>query len=370
MKGLTLFFNYRFDAYCIGMRELFEQIKQFSVMIVLLFYTATPGLLALIFLWMGKVVQEQVGQDGSQIHAWALLVLQSVLFLVIRPVVLNSANLTFQRSLFSNLWPLRVMDGVLMTISNVPFWIAVLLASQMGWSKVALAPHFSLFIVAQLIFGLISLYRPTAVFISLVSAFLLVGWFSTLFLWLSFIIIWLICLTLLPLDKYLNVASVSNFKANSQMSFWLIWVKEHASSVLWRFGVMFVLLFTSDYVLTLRPDLIEVIGAFCIALSLLLWGSFIFATKPLLKQYLGFWRSLKLEKKIYRQFFGLHLCVLFFVWGGLYVWFGMHSLMLFFIPCIPLYVWLAWLSAQLFSVMWCSSVFIIFLIYELLYLSA
>lgn len=363
------FLIYRYNAYQQGLNDLLEQIKQFGLMIVLLFYTAIPGVFLLAFFWLGKVVQVEGQDNGSMLHAWSLLVLQTVIIGILKPAILDTKHRTYQHSLVDGPVLMKLADFGLMMLTHAPFWMSIYLAFSMEPGKLNKAPQFIAFLALQVGFAYVALHHLRRVALCLVIGFGLLWIAPTALIWIVGITLSLCILTVLPKSIKPKHWILLDLTTSQIWQIWVVWALNNAILLLWRVVFSVVIVASLDVVVVARPDLEVVIAPFSLALCLFVWGSLVFTTKPVVKEYVSYWRSVDKEKQVYRQFFIIHTIILAIVWLVLFSFYSNNLLLPYYLPSLFLFVWLAWRSAKLFAVAWSTQLFIVYLIYETFYLS-
>lgn len=364
------FLSYRYNAYQQGLSDLFEQIKQFGLMVVLLFYTAIPGLFLLAFFWLGKVVQVEGQENGSMFHAWSLLVLQTVIIGILKPAILDTKHRTFQHALVHSRVVIKLADFALMLLSHVPFWMSMYLALSMEPNKLNKAPQFIAFLALQIGFGYFVLHHFLRVLLCLIIGFGLLWIAPTALIWSAAIALCLLILTVLPHSIRPKHLLFIDLTTSQIWQIWVVWALNNVMLLLWRVICCVVIIASLNVVVVARPDLEVVIAPLSLAICLFIWGSLIFTTKPVVQDYVLYWRSINKENQVYRQFFFIHTTILAIVWWILFSYYSNNLLLPFYLPSLFLFVWSAWRSARLFAVLWCTQLFLVYLIYEIRYLNA
>ena len=151
---------YRYRAFSESVGQLWQQFKQLGLLVVTIFYTALPGLVLLLFLGIGQVLESDKPSSFQALIAWLLLLVQTVQFIVLSDAHQNRANRHFQRGLSISPWPRRWCDFILMAITHPLLWGAVIIFVTMDSQDMLEAKHFPLFILVQGLLAFVAGFRP------------------------------------------------------------------------------------------------------------------------------------------------------------------------------------------------------------------
>ena len=286
------YFLYRRQAFSIAMNELFKQLQQFALMIVTLFNIFLPGLIAGLFFGIGKIVQSGSDSISMQVGL-AFLIFQSLLITVLRPAILDLKHRTFHFTLLKTRMPQILSDLTALIICHVLFALSLILTLSMGIEKLSKAPHFILFMLAQLSFSIAQIYRQPAVIWSCLLGLVSLPFFDTPSTFFAGLNVFIILSLWLP--RNISISFTINI---TPWTFWLSYFKNHIWTLTWRTtmsGLVFWLVFI---IVTERPDLIHwyVLGG--ALLNQLWWSSLLIETSQITKKHALFWRSINRLRQI------------------------------------------------------------------------
>lgn len=247
-----VFYQYRALAFNQQISLLSHQIKQLLGMLFVVLYSASPGVILLIFLALGKIIKSDGGSVNQVGIAWCFLVVQTVFFYALRHAILNTEQRYFQLSIAKSRWWIWLVDCRNLMFTHVFLWCSLFLLGTMNSSQLSQNMHFIVFTALQLLLGILSLYRMqqtvmfclcsavlVAVFPNLSPFSMLLGWF-----------ILLLGCCFVPSINWQTTLSVKNMKG-----FWLSFYSHHYQVLLWRLACGVVIV-TSMLVLEReRPDL-------------------------------------------------------------------------------------------------------------------
>ncbi|MBW4968091.1 hypothetical protein KZZ04_17220 [Pseudoalteromonas sp. CR1] len=280
------FISYRYLAYTLELKQLLVQLKSFGLIFLVVLGSSILGLVLLLFLGLGKIIDStDAPLSGAQMALFYLL-LQSVMLSAMKPAIKNSNQRLFQRTIARPSW-LNLADIKLLLISNGWLIASLLVALDLTlvqWIKV---PHFIVFICLQLGLGIICLYKPSA----LVYGFV----FSTLFLLTS--------VELSPLIYHLGYAIIFFFSifipvininrmvsVRSLFGFWFCYFINHSWTLVWRISLLLCVFMASAALLEKRPDLVNIPDTVAIAFIVLFSSSLQFDCTKVYEQYRLFFK--------------------------------------------------------------------------------
>ena len=280
------YYLYRKDSLLLSLRQLLQQLSQFGLMIGLLFQAYVVGLVAALFLALGRLVASE--NPSTQVNvAIMLLLAQSLLFLQLRHGILDSAHRRYHITILANSWHQKVADVAALLVTHLLLHMSLILGFAIGLEHVIQAGSLWLFAASQLIVGLACVYRPLATFSALLAALLLSIFVSELgyFLLLVNAMVLLSC-CFLPRRISLSVAVRGLF------SFWLSYVLNHYFVMLWRAVLSLLVIWFGVIINAERSDLITHYIPGLMSLNLLCWASLGLDIQPQVTQRVAFWQSI------------------------------------------------------------------------------
>ncbi|WP_105167781.1 DUF6136 family protein [Pseudoalteromonas sp. T1lg23B] len=342
------YLQYRITAYRYALKTLFKQLNQFALMISTLFYIFLPGLIAAMFFGLGKIVQSDSEHTSSQVM-WGCLLLQTLLLNVLKPVILDDAHRMFHHSLIKNKSTIITADIAQLLISHVLLWMSIVLALAMGFDKLMKAPHFVGFVLTQVSMGVTLLYRPQAVVLTLITAFVLLSmtlsnlaylaWFNAVMLMSCFV---------KPIRLSYSPTQLTVW------SFWILYCVHYSWSLIWRVSASLLVIWAVAIIGAERPELLHWYTPMVALFALLIWASLGIKTTQYISEHRLFWVSLK-------QFGTLKKAqhVLIFVWYFLSwltgaILLGMDGFSLVILAQVPVLQWCATNIPQRLAVCWGS----------------
>ncbi|CAH9064017.1 hypothetical protein PSECIP111951_03026 [Pseudoalteromonas holothuriae] len=350
------YYQYRKKAFEYALKELLRQLSQFALMISTLFYIFLPGLVAGLFLGLGKVVQSDSVETANQMMV-AYLLMQTLLLFVLKPVILDTPHRLFHFSLHSGRLKHLVADFTLLLVSHILLWLSLVLAFAMGWDKLMRAPHFVAFIVTQLSLAVVLLYRPQAVVWALgIAVVLLVLGLSNISYLVVFNAIVLVACWFKPL-KFVYVPSQLNV-----WSFWLVYGLNNTWSLIWR--MVIGLLFTLGVAIIgkERPELLHWYAPMVALIVLLLWASMCIKTTKLVQEHRLFWLSLKQQQAIVVTLHAMVFILYLLSWCLIVFVLDFDIFMLLTLLFMPLLQWCAARRPKSLAVCWASVSVLIYMI--------
>ncbi|TMO01326.1 DUF6136 family protein [Pseudoalteromonas sp. S558] len=289
------FMNYRYQAYLTELKQLFLQLKNFGLLFLMVLGSATLGMILLLFLGLGKIIDSSdAPQYGAQM-AWLYLVLQSVMLSAMKPAIKNSQQRLFQRTIVGSWW-LNVMDIKLLLLSNGWLIVSAVIAFDLTFTQWLKAPHFILFMILQFSLGVLCLYKPKALLYGFVLTAALVlipinikplayhGSFAFLFL-------------LGVLIPAFNMAK--RLSVNSLMGFWLAFLINHSWVLVWRVSLLLCVFMASATLLSERTDLASIFTILALSFIVLVTSSLQFDCGNIFTHYRLFFNTCDQQRIFY-----------------------------------------------------------------------
>ena len=120
------FMDYRYQAYKTELTQLLLQLKSFGLLFLVVLGSSVLGLILLLFLGLGKIIDSSAApQYGAQMALFYLL-LQSVMLSAMKSAIKNSNQRLFQQTIARSVW-LYLVDIKLLTLSNAWLIASVLI---------------------------------------------------------------------------------------------------------------------------------------------------------------------------------------------------------------------------------------------------
>ena len=299
LASYVSFLAYRYLAYTTNLKSMLSQLKSFSLLLALLLGPAFLGMVLLLFLGLGKIVDSHAEPASGAKLALVYLLLESVMLWAMASAIKNSQNRAFQRSLYKSSWRVCA-DCKLLLLSNVWLIASSLIAIELSLKQWLQVPHFMLFMLLQWLCGVFVLYRPRALFYSLLLSSVLVLQpvsLSPLQYYLGFVAIFG-CSILLP-----PVRISHKLKVHSLALFWLSYFLQHSWCLIWRGSVLVACLFSLLQLITIRSDFSDLIQAAALSVCVLLTSSLQFDCMAVFKKYRLFFQSNNQDKLFYVSHF-------------------------------------------------------------------
>jgi hypothetical protein len=353
---MTYFYEYRYKAFKTALTELINQLNQFILMITTLFYIFLPGLIASLFFGLGKIVQSESVLVSIQV-IFAYLFMQTLLITVLKPAILDSQHRCFQLSILPNKLHQYLADITLLLASHVMLIATVILAIAMGPDKLIKAPQLVLFILTQISFSVVLLYRLQSVVWALLIVFLSLWWFSSTVQFLLFTNIVLIICCYVPKLQVPNLTYSVNI-----WSFWVAYALTYSWALIWRFAATFLVLWATAIIQSVRSDLLHWYMLAAVLINQLWWSTLMIETAQLLKETRLFWESLGKYKDILRVHIFLLSIICIVLWCGTGLLFGFDMYMIGALFCLPILMYSAVNKPKLVAVTWAVSAVTVFLI--------
>ncbi|OHU95002.1 hypothetical protein BIW53_13390 [Pseudoalteromonas byunsanensis] len=335
---------------------LFKQLNQFALMLSTLFYIFLPGLIGGMFFGLGKIVQSDSEQTSNQVMLGCLM-FQALILNVLKPAILDNAHRMFHHSLMKSKTSIIAADITLLFVSHALLWMSIVLALAMGLDKLVKAPHFVGFMITQVSMGIMLLYRPQAVVLTLVVTLALLPAALSNLTYLAW------CNVVMLVSCFVGPIWLTYSPARLTVwSFWVLYGFHNAWSLAWRICINLLLVWGVAIIGAERPELLHwytpLVGLF----TLLIWSSLCIKTTKYINEHRLFWVSLKqLDALIKAQHvFIFVLYFLFWFTGVVLLSFDVFSLMILIVA--PLLQWSAVTMPQRLAVCWASLSVLVYLI--------
>ena len=334
MNGLAAFARYRWQAYQQQLIELSRQLRQLGTLTVVLLGTALPAVFLLLFYSIGLVVQHPAGAMSATIQAISLLLLQCLLWYLLRPAVLDLPHRLFQHSLSSA--SLRFScDMVLLWLSAPLVWAVSYLMFEMTISQLQAAPQLVLLWLLLICAGPLVLYRPGRLLWGGVGGVLALSLLTGLWQTLhgktllrpdSFILLATFAGGALPLLILPAQTNPRPVQLRSVWHFWWQYLLLHRWPLSWRLLLVVLNRQLWQTVTQFRPDASVLWHSLAFSLELLLLASLLFVSKAQYSKHQRYFQSLGQQGLFWR-------CQFVLVVAPLLLWLTLLSLLL------PLSVW-------------------------------
>ena len=299
LASYVSFLSYRYLAYTTTLKSMLSQLKSFSLLFALVLGPAFLGMVLLLFLGLGKIVDSHAEPAYGAKIAVVYLLLESVMLWAMASAIKNSQNRAFQRSLYKSFWRVSA-DCKLLLLSNAWLIASLLIAIDLSLKQWLQVPHFMLFMLLQWLCGVFVLYRPRTLFYSLLLSSVLVLLpvsLSPLQYYLGFVAIFG-CSILLP-----PVRISHKLKVHSLALFWLSYFIQHSWNLIWRAAILVACLFALLQLIAVRNDFSELILALAFSVCVLLTSSLQFDCLAVFKKYRLFFQSNNQDKLFSRSQF-------------------------------------------------------------------
>ena len=287
MAQYRAFMEYRYQAYKIELTQLLLQLKNFGLLFLVILGSAMLGMILLLFLGLGKIIDSSdAPQYGAQM-AWLYLLLQSVMLSAMKSAIKNNQQRFFQRTIVRSNW-LKLMDIKLLFLSNGWLLASAVIALDLTLSQWLRAPHFVLFMLLQFGLGVLCLYKPRALIYGLVFTAILVLLpinIAPLAYHCGFII-------LFALSIFLPAFSLSDrLSVNSLSTFWLSFFLQHSWILVWRVALLLCVFMAVTTLLNERNDLAAIFSVVAVAFIVLFTSSLQFDCGKLHDKYQLFFQA-------------------------------------------------------------------------------
>ncbi|AUL73180.1 hypothetical protein ATS72_006035 [Pseudoalteromonas sp. 13-15] len=269
LEQYRAFMSYRYLAYTFELKQLLLQLKSFGLIFLVVLGSSILGLVLLLFLGLGKIIDStDAPAYGAQMALFYLL-LQSVMLSAIKSAIKNSKQRLFQHTIACPSW-LNIADIKLLLISNGWLIASLLIALDLTWAQWIKVPHFFVFMFIQLGLGIVCLYKPSALVygFTLSTLFLFTAFeLSPLIYHLGFAIIFLLSASI----PVININGMTSVR--SLFSFWFCYFINHSWTLVWRISLLLCVFMASAELLEKRPDLVNIIGDVAVAFIVLFSSS-------------------------------------------------------------------------------------------------
>ena len=312
------FMDYRFQAYKTELTQLLLQLKSFGLLFLVVLGSSVLGLILLLFLGLGKIIDSSdAPQYGAQM-AWLYLLLQSVMLSAMKSAIKNSTQRAFQQTLVKRYW-LGLVDIKLLLLSNGWLIASLVIAIDLSINQWLRVPHFLVFLLLQFILGILCLYKP----IALVYGFLL----SAMWLMLPFDVSPLTYQCVFVLLFALSTLMVPfNFAAKLELSsltgFWLMFFIHNSWTLIWRGALLLCVFMAFEVLLQERANLADIFSILSLAFVVLFSSSLQFDCSHLHQQYSVFF---KMQNKQTAFFIGQFVPSLIVLLLSLIVFFALFN---------------------------------------------
>ncbi|CAM4055451.1 MULTISPECIES: DUF6136 family protein [Pseudoalteromonas] len=327
------FMDYRYQAYKIELTQLLQQLKNFGLLFLVVLGSAMLGMILLLFLGLGKIIDSsEAPQYGAQM-AWLYLLLQSVMLSAMKSAIKNSQQRLFQYTIVRSTW-LACMDIKLLLLSNAWLLASAVIALDLTFTQWLRAPHFILFMLLQFGLGVLCLYKPRALIYGLGFTAVLVLLpinITSLVYHSSFIVLFALSM-LLPVFLLNDRLSV-----NSLFTFWLSFFIQHCWVLVWRVALLLCVFMATTTLLLERADLAAIFSVLALAFIVLFTSSLQFDCGKLHDKYSLFFQANNQQRWFFISQF-IPSCLFFFI--------TLLSYLLFVAK-------IGWLLLSL-SVVWCA----------------
>ncbi|AOT09465.1 DUF6136 family protein [Pseudoalteromonas luteoviolacea] len=344
------YYQYRFAAFKVELRELRRQLAEFSLLLASLFFIYLPGLALGIFYALGKIVQFESESDVIYM-TFGFLLLQSLLLHTLKSAVLDMAHRNYHGTLLKSRFHQWVADQGLLLLCHVLFLFALFLAVSMGWQSLLQAPQFMMFMLAQLILAITLLYRPISACVILITACLLVFVCESFKAYYLALALTLVGSLLLP--RYYKAVRLNKVTAHS---FWWQWTIVQPWAVLWRLGMTILTYWCTWVIVTERPDLKSYYAVMAQLFNVLWWSSLLIDTNKQTIKYRSYWQTLSQFKQVQRSqcIFVASLTSVMWLCGLVVLGSGVFEFLTLFVT--PVMMWVILRSVRFMALTWAVAV--------------
>ncbi|NWL15898.1 hypothetical protein FHG08_09230 [Pseudoalteromonas sp. Scap03] len=322
-----VFMGYRYLAYNQELKQLLLQLKSFGLLFLVVLGSSMLGLILLLFLGLGKIIDSSAApQYGAQMALFYLL-LQSVMFSAMKSAIKNSQQRLFQQTIARSVW-LYLVDIKLLTLSNAWLIASVLIALDLTLSQWVKVPHFVVFMLLQFSLGVLCIYKPSALIYGFIFSTILVCvpiYMQPLTYHIGFAL-------LFTLSLFVPVVNVNGrIAVSSIFGFWFCYLLNHSWVLVWRVSLLLCIFMASAALINERADLVPILVVLTMAFIVLFSSSLQFDCGKVHEQYRLFFKTCQRELAFYISQF-LPSLLLFLVATISYsVIFGHIHIALFFI---------------------------------------
>ncbi len=300
------FMDYRYQAYKTELTQLLLQLKNFGLLFLVVLGSAMLGMILLLFLGLGKIIDSSDAPQYGAKMAWLYLLLQSVMLSAMKSAIKNTAQRAFQQTLVKRYW-LGLMDIKLLLLSNGWLIASLIIAIDLSVSQWLRVPHFLLFLLLQFVLGILCLYKP----IALVYGFLLSAiWVmlpldvSPLIYQCGFMLLFALSTLMVPFSFTTKV------KLSSLTGFWLLFFMHNSWALIWRGALLLCVFVASQVLLQERADLVAIFSILSLAFVVLFSSSLQFDCRQLYQQYSVFFNMQNKQTAFFVSLFIPSLIVL------------------------------------------------------------
>ncbi len=302
--------GYRLRAFLYQLKLLLEQLRQFGLMVLLFAGPALPSVLFLLVLALGLIVRNQGGSQETIELILLCLAGQGMLTWTLRSAMLDLQHRQFGLSLAASKRLCTAMDVLLSWLLNPLLLASLAIAGAMNWEQHMHAQHFIPFIMLQVFFGILMLYRPGEGMSALVAGgficLLPIGLMQSLAL-------------LAMIFSLAAVFSLPNLKSEIQVrgmtGFWLQFLHASYSRVLWRIVLAVLLVSAVGVISRHRPDFANAITLIAAMVTALLLSSIQFDVDKKVREWQRFFTQLGKERAL--KFSQYAVSLVFVTVGGL-----------------------------------------------------
>lgn len=293
------FMDYRFGAYKAELTQLFLQLKSFGLLFLVVLGSSVLGLVLLLLLGLGKIIDSSdTPQYGAQM-AWLYLLLQSVMLSAMKSAIKNSPQRAFQQTLVKRYW-LVLIDIKLLLLSNGWLIASLVIAIDLSINQWLRVPHFLVFLLLQFTLGILCLYKPIAlVYGFLLSAMWLMVPFdvSPLVYQCGFVLVFALSSLMAPFNF------TAKLELSSLTGFWLMFFMQNSWTLVWRGALLLCVFVVSQVLLQQRADLVTIFSIVSLAYLVLFSSSLHFDCSHIHQQYSVFFKMQNKQTAFYASQF-------------------------------------------------------------------
>ena len=289
------FMDYRYQAYKTELTQLLLQLKSFGLLFLVVLGSSVLGLILLLFLGLGKIIDSSAApQYGAQMALFYLL-LQSVMLSAMKSAIKNSKQRLFQQTIARSVW-LYLVDIKLLTLSNAWLIASVLIALDLTLSQWVKVPHFIVFMLLQFSLGVLCLYKTSALVYGFLFSVILVCvpiHMQPLTYHMGFTL-------LFALSLFVPVVNVNGrIAVSSLLGFWFCYLLNHCWTLVWRVSLLLCVFMASAALINERADLVPILVILAMAFIVLFSSSLQFDCGRVYEQYRLFFKTCEQERAFY-----------------------------------------------------------------------
>ena len=293
------FMDYRYQAYKTELTQLLLQLKSFGLLFLVVLGSSVLGLILLLFLGLGKIIDSSAApQYGAQMALFYLL-LQSVMLSAMKSAIKNSKQRLFQQTIARSVW-LYLVDIKLLTLSNAWLIASVLIALDLTLSQWVKVPHFIVFMLLQFSLGVLCLYKTSALVYGFLFSVILVCvpiHMQPLTYHMGFTL-------LFALSLFVPVVNVNGrIAVSSLLGFWFCYLLNHCWTLVWRVSLLLCVFMASAALINERADLVPILVILAMAFIVLFSSSLQFDCGRVYEQYRLFFKTCQRERAFYISHF-------------------------------------------------------------------